>query len=68
MIRKTWAGRKLQGFRGIPPADEAAVIDVLIQLSRLAVDHEELTEIEINPLRVLGKGAIAVDVRLKADG
>ncbi|MBI5703006.1 MAG: acetate--CoA ligase family protein [Chloroflexota bacterium] len=66
MIRKTWAGRKLRGFRSIPPADEGAAVDVLLKLSRLAVENELIEEIEINPLRVLEKGAIAVDVRIKA--
>ena len=65
MMRNTWAGRKLKGFRGIPPVDEEAVKDVLIKLSRLAAEHEEIEEIEINPLRVLAKGAVAVDVRVK---
>jgi acetyltransferase len=65
MMRKTWAGRKLKGFRGIPPADEQSVIDVLIKLSRLAIENESIEEIEINPLRVLSKGAVAVDVRIK---
>jgi acetyltransferase len=65
MMRKTWAGRKLKGFRNIPPADEEAVRDVLIKLSHLAAEHEEIEEIEINPLRVFAKGAIAVDVRVK---
>lgn len=65
MMRKTWAGRKLKGFRSIPPVDEEAVKDILIQLSRLAAEHEEIEEIEINPLRVLAKGAVAVDVRIK---
>jgi len=67
MIRKTWAGRKLRGFRGIPPVDEEAVIDTLIKLSWLVYEHREIEEIEINPLRVLNKGAAAVDVRLKMD-
>ncbi len=65
MMRKTWAGRKLKGFRNIPPVDEESVIDVLVKLSQLAVEHEEIEEMEINPLRVLGKGAVAVDVRMK---
>jgi acetyltransferase len=65
MLRKTWAGRKLKGFRNIPPVDEESVIDVLIKLSLLAHDHPEVEEIEINPLRVLSKGAVAVDVRVK---
>ena len=65
MIRKTWAGRKLKGFRHIPPADEEAVADVLVKLSRLATENNHIEEIEINPLRVLKKGSIAVDVRTK---
>jgi acetate---CoA ligase (ADP-forming) len=65
MIRSTWAGGKLAGFRSIPPADEESVIDVLIGLSHLVMDHDSIQEIEINPLRVLSKGAVAVDVRVK---
>lgn len=68
MMRKTWAGRKLKGFRSIPAVDHAAVADILIKLSRLAEDHEEIEEIEINPLRVLKQGAVAVDVRIKFKG
>lgn len=68
MMRKTWAGKKLRGFRSIPPVDEEAVKDVLVKLSRLAMEHEEIEEIEINPLRVLTKGAVAVDVRIKFSG
>lgn len=65
MMRQTWAGRKLKGFRSIPSVDEEAVKDVLVKLSQLAAEHEEIEEIEINPLRVLAKGAVAVDVRIK---
>jgi acyl-CoA synthetase (NDP forming) len=68
MIRKTWAGRKLKGFRNIPPADEESVVDVLIKLSWLAFENENIAEIEINPLRVLSSEAIAVDVRIKYKG
>jgi acetyltransferase len=65
MIRRTWAGRKLAGFRNIPPADEESVVDVLIKLSHLVLENESVEEIEINPLRVLRKGSVAVDVRVK---
>jgi acetyltransferase len=68
MMRKTWAGKKLKGFRSILPVDEEAVKDVLIKLSHLAAEHEEIDEIEINPLLVLTKGAVAVDVRIKLKG
>lgn len=65
MMRRTWAGIKLKGFRSIPPVDQASVIDVLIKLSQLAMENETIAEIEINPLRVLSKGAFALDVRMK---
>ncbi|MDO9303084.1 MAG: acetate--CoA ligase family protein, partial [Anaerolineales bacterium] len=67
MLRKTWAGKKLKGFRNIPAVDEDSVLDVLIKLSLLADEHPEIEEIEINPLRVLSKGAVAVDVRMKVN-
>ncbi len=70
MLESTWAGRKLKGFRNLPPADRDAVLDVLIRLAQLAADHPEFAEIEINPLRVLpkGQGAVAVDVRIQTEG
>ncbi len=69
MLESTWAGRKLKGFRNLPPADRDAALDALIRLAQLAADHPELTEIEINPLRVLpqGQGTVAVDIRIQAD-
>lgn len=63
MLEKTWAGKKLDGFRSIPPVNREAVISALMRLSWLALAHPEITEIEINPLRALPQGAVAVDVR-----
>ena len=63
MLEKTWAGRKLRGFRNIAPADREAVLDALFRLAQLAYEHPEISEIEINPLRVLAQGVVAVDVR-----
>ena len=67
LLKRTWAGRKLAGFRSIPPADAGAVKEILQRLAQLAFDFPEISEIEINPLRVLapGQGALAVDVRIK---
>ncbi len=49
LMQRTWAGRKLDGFRSIPPADKRAALDALVRLSWLAYEHPELKEIEINP-------------------
>jgi acetyltransferase len=67
MLDATWAGRRMLGFRNIPPGDRAAALDTVIRLAQLAEDLPQIAEIEVNPLRVLpGKGgAVAVDVRLK---
>jgi acetyltransferase len=67
LLESTWAGRKLKGFRSLPPADRPAVMQALARLAQLAVDCPDIAEIEINPLRVLpeGQGAFAIDVRAK---
>jgi acetyltransferase len=69
LLASTWAGRKLRGFRHLPPADRDAVTDVLFRIAHLAADLPRLAEIEVNPLRVLpdGEGAIAVDVRIRIE-
>ena len=67
MLKKTWAGRKLNGYRNILPADIPAVEEVLIRLAQLAWDFPELAEVEINPLRVYPQeqGVSAIDVRMR---
>ncbi len=67
MIERTWAGRKLAGFRSLPPADREAVIQALLRLAHLAAACPQIAEVEINPLRVLapGQGAVAVDIRAR---
>jgi len=65
LVRKTWAGRKLDGYRNIPPVDKSAVVDAILRFSHLAAEHPEHTEIEINPLRVLEHGVVAIDVRVR---
>ena len=69
LLARTWAGRRLAGYRNIPPADREAVVDVLYRLGQLADDLPEVAEIEINPLRVLapGEGVMAVDVRARIE-
>jgi len=67
MIDTTFAGRRLRGYRNIPPADRETAIDVLLRLAQLANEFPQIAEVEINPLRVqeAGQGAVAVDVRLR---
>ena len=66
MIESTRAGRLLQGYRGAEIYDIDAVIDAIGRLSQLALDHPNISEVEINPLLVLpeGGGAKVLDARM----
>jgi acetyltransferase len=64
MIAGLRAAPVLRGARGRPPADEAALVDVLLRFSQLCLDVQDLVqEIDVNPLVVFGpgEGAKAVD-------
>jgi acetyl coenzyme A synthetase (ADP forming)-like protein len=69
LLERTWAGRKLRGYRSLVPVDREAVIESLQRLAQMATDFPQVAEIEVNPLRVLpGKGgAFALDVRLRVN-
>ena len=65
LVEETWVGRRLRGYRNLPPADREAVLDAVLRLAQLAADFPEIAEIEINPLRACARGAVAVDVRVR---
>jgi len=64
-IERTRIAALLKGFRDRPAADIDGVVNVLIQLSRIAADHAEVSEIDINPLLCGTSGVIAVDCRIR---
>ncbi len=54
----------LAGYRGRPKADAEALVDTLVNVSRLACwARDEISSLDINPLAVLpeGRGAVALD-------
>jgi acyl-CoA synthetase (NDP forming) len=64
MIGELRGAAVLRGARGRPPADVAALADVLVRVTRLAEAlGPSLIALDINPLVVLdeGRGAVAVD-------
>jgi hypothetical protein len=50
----------LDGYRGRVPGDVAAVVDTAIKMQAM-MRACDVVEVEVNPLMVLSKGAIAVD-------
>jgi acetyl coenzyme A synthetase (ADP forming)-like protein len=67
MLDKLKARALLDGYRGAPPGDRAALIDVVRRVSALVEVVPELRELDLNPVKVLppGKGAIVVDARIR---
>jgi acyl-CoA synthetase (NDP forming) len=46
-------------------ADTAAIQNILLRLGRLADDHSEIAELDVNPVIVRADSAIAVDARVR---
>jgi acetyl coenzyme A synthetase (ADP forming)-like protein len=65
LVRAGKAGRLVAGFRGAPPADETALIDLLLRLSLLAEELPEVAELDLNPVLALTNGCLAVDARVR---
>lgn len=69
MVRSIRGYKILDGFRGAPPADRMALVDMLLRVSRLAEEIPAIAEIDFNPVRVFeeSKGAIVLDARIKVE-
>src|SRR5262249_18698337 len=65
LIARTRAAATLARFRDNPPANEAAVAEVLVRISQLIVDFPEIAELDLNPLTVDADGVLAVDAWLR---
>lgn len=59
------AGRLVSGFRGTPPADATALVELLLRLSLLADQRPEVVELDLNPVMALPDGCLAVDARVR---
>jgi len=65
LISQTRVCRQLQGYRDRPAVALDEVAMVLVRLSQLVADLDEVVEIDINPLLVDEKSAIALDARVR---
>lgn len=57
----------LDGYRGAPAGDQAALVTLLQRVSALVEAVPELREMDLNPVKVLppGQGAVVVDARIR---
>jgi acyl-CoA synthetase (NDP forming) len=62
MLRELKGYALLEGARGAKPADVEALVDVIVNVGRLAMDLAgDVAELDINPLIVKPRGAVALD-------
>ena len=64
MLRTLRSSRLLGAFRGAPAVDVDAVADVLVRLGDMACAFPAIAELDVNPLRVGARGALALDARV----
>lgn len=64
MITEVKAYPLLKGYRNVPPTDTDAIVKILLSTSKLVMDHQEIGELDLNPVIVYEKGAITVDARI----
>jgi acyl-CoA synthetase (NDP forming) len=65
MIHEVKLFELLKGVRGQAPRDLAAIAEVVLRVSQLAVRHPRIAEMDINPLLALEAGVVAVDGRIQ---
>lgn len=67
MIDSLQLSRLLEGYRGAPAGDREALIGLLMRVSAMVEAVPELSELDLNPVKVMtpGKGALVIDGRLR---
>ncbi len=64
MVREIKGFKLLEGYRGQPPADVAALESMLLKVSQFVDSHPEVAELDLNPVFAYPDGAVAVDARI----
>jgi acyl-CoA synthetase (NDP forming) len=67
MVRGIRAYPLLTGYRGTPPANVASLLDIIHRVSRLATEHPEIAELDLNPVLVFegSTPCMALDARIR---
>jgi acetyl coenzyme A synthetase (ADP forming)-like protein len=67
MVRSLATYPLLDGYRGAPRADVAALEDLLLRVSALVEAHPAIAEVDCNPVKVLPDGVVVVDARVRVE-
>jgi acyl-CoA synthetase (NDP forming) len=64
MVREIKGFAVLEGVRGQPASDLAALENLILRVSEFIEAHPEIEELDLNPVLVYPDGALAVDARI----
>ena len=64
MIREIKGYSVLGGYRGLPPADQDAIVNILLSASRLVTENPQIGQMDLNPTMVYERGALVADARM----
>ena len=65
MIDRLRMVRLIDGYRGRPALSRKALVQLLLNLSDLAVDLPEVVELDLNPVVGLGDDVLAIDAKVR---
>jgi acyl-CoA synthetase (NDP forming) len=57
----------LDGYRGAPRCDTAAIEDVLLRVAAMVETHPEIVELDCNPLIARPAGVAIIDARVRVE-
>ncbi|MCC6055650.1 MAG: acetate--CoA ligase family protein [Desulfurococcaceae archaeon] len=64
MINEIRCKRILEGYRGQQGVNKKALADIIVKISQLMLEIEEIDSIDLNPVIAYPSGAVVVDVRV----
>lgn len=64
MIGELKSSKIISGTRGKKALDKKGIVDALIKVSNLMINHPQISELDINPLKVFEDRVVALDNRL----
>jgi acyl-CoA synthetase (NDP forming) len=64
MLKEIKALKILKGYRGKPPVDFEALVNILLKTSKMLESNPEIKELDINPIFALPERAVAGDARI----
>jgi acyl-CoA synthetase (NDP forming) len=67
MIRGLRTFPLLDGYRGAPKADVAALEELVLRVGAMVEAHPEIAEMDLNPVMVLPDGVAIVDARVRVE-